>query len=205
LALSYIESANGAIADFLEELAGLMDKLDGAGTDYGFGDRNRTSAARTAALVESLMNKTLTVLGDEVSGTGVAGTLLSASTDLADASAELGSEGADEDTAAALLDSALNSVNTAALSKDRTLRKHLSQVKRNLDKLNRFFNIAIHNPKRASEGFAVQSNAQLSVYTLSGHLVSVGPAAALDRASLANGVYVVVYSTGRIEKLVVLH
>ncbi len=46
---------------------------------------------------------------------------------------------------------------------------------------------------------------QAKIYTLGGQLVSVGPATALDRNSLANGVYVVAYSDGRVEKLVVLH
>ncbi len=46
---------------------------------------------------------------------------------------------------------------------------------------------------------------QAKVYTMSGQLVSVGPASALDRANLANGVYVVVHSNGRVEKRVILH
>lgn len=54
-------------------------------------------------------------------------------------------------------------------------------------------------------GLNMAGQAEAKVYTLSGQLVNVGAASALDRNALANGVYVVVYSDGRVEKLVVLH
>lgn len=205
LALLSLGNAADTVADFQTELAGLMDKVDGAGTDYGFGDRNRNSAARTAQLINALADKALAAFGDATAGTGIAGSLASAMTDLEDAVNELGSDGADEDTALGLLNSAHGAAISAFTSKDRTLRKTFSQLRYNLNKLSKFFKVAIANPRRASEGLTTLSSEQVQVYTMSGQLVSVSPAAALDRNSLANGVYVVVYSSGRVEKLVVLH
>ncbi len=205
LASLSLGNAADTVADFQVELAGVMDKLDGAGTDYGFGDRNRNSAARTAQLIDALANKALAAFGDATAGTGIAGWLAAAMTDLEDAVNELGSSGADEETALSLLNSAHGAAVSAYTSKDRTLRKTFSQIKYNLNKLAKFFKVAMANPRRASESFATLSSDQVKVYTMSGQLVSVSPAAALDRNSLANGVYVVVYSSGRVEKLVVLH
>jgi hypothetical protein len=205
LALLSLGNAADTVADFQAELAGLMDKLDGAGTDYGFGDRNRNSASRTAQLINALADKALAAFGDATAGTGIAGWLAAAMTDLQDAADELASGDSDEDTALGLLNSAHAAAFSAFTSKDRTLRKTFSQLRYNLNKLAKFFKVAIANPRRASEGFSALSSDQIQVYTMSGQLVSVSPAAALDRISLANGVYVAVHSNGRVEKLVVLH
>jgi len=206
LGLSDVEVEAGIISDFLEEVAGLASKVDGAGTDFAFRDRTRTSIARTVQKVSQLAQKSLDALGDAATNTGIAGALASAEKDLEDASAEEGSDAADENVAVALLHSALKSVNQAVRDKDRVLSRFLNQVRKELDRLVKLFKIAINGGSRAtSVGFVAQSNVQAKVYTLSGQLVSVGATSALSQSSLANGVYVVVYSTGRVEKLVVLH
>lgn len=210
LSLALIEEAVGIASDFQTELAGFAAKVDGAGSDYGFRDRNRTSVARTAALMAALVDKVLEALGDANTNTGVAGRVASAMQDLQEASAELSSDGADEDLAVTLLATALDSTRQAILGKDRSLRKHLSQVRRSLSRLQSIFKIAMNNPRRAAEGFAVQMiDAQVRVYTPSGALVSVNSGSELSRDRLANGVYVVVHTEGgrttRVEKLVVLH
>ena len=206
LGLSDVEVEAGIISDFLEEVAGLASKVDGAGTDFAFRDRTRTSIARTVQKVSQLAQKSLDALGDAATNTGIAGALASAEKDLEDASAEEGSDAADENVAVALLHSALKSVNQAVRDKDRVLSRFLNQVRKELDRLVKLFKIAINGGSRAtSVGFVAQSNVQAKVYTLSGQLVSVGATSALSQSSLTNGVYVVVYSTGRVEKLVVLH
>lgn len=207
LSLTLVESIVAEINDFTEEVTGLAGKLDGAGTDFPFRDRTRTSAARFVDRIGKLAGKVLDRLGDAATNTGIAGFLASAQKDLEDASAELDTESPQEDVAVPLLRSALvGGLNKAITSKGAVLSRFLTQVRKDLDSLVRFFKLGIRGGSRAtSVGFVAQSNIQAKVYTLSGQLVSVGAASALSQSSLANGVYVVVYSTGRVEKLVVLH
>ncbi|MBI1742975.1 T9SS type A sorting domain-containing protein [Candidatus Acetothermia bacterium] len=73
-------------------------------------------------------------------------------------------------------------------------RSHIKNVQRVLNKRS-----------TSHVNLSIGSQGEAKVYTLSGQLVNVGTASALDRNALANGVYVVVYSDGRVEKLVVLH
>jgi hypothetical protein len=78
-----------------------------------------------------------------------------------------------------------------------TCRSALKQVEKRLKKISKW--------NKVTPILSELGTTEARVYTLSGQLVSVGAASALDRNSLSNGVYVVVYSTGRVEKLVVLH
>jgi hypothetical protein len=230
--LDEINGTGGIIEDFQDELGcdgttcsatgGFWAKLNGASSttdpaDYPFSDRTMQSAKRTVELIGSLVGRVSSVLdgvAGNVDGTcggtlaleDALGALQSASDELGAADPDgdvvlFGEDGgvpeADHDSG---LEGALFCVQTAILAKDRALKKHLSQVKKSISKLQKLFRVAINKVNAHA-----LSLAQASIYSLSGQLVSVGTNAALLRNSLANGVYVIVYGDGRVEKLVVLH
>jgi hypothetical protein len=184
----------GIIDDFQEELTAFQTKLNGGTDDYPLSDRVKNSAHRTAVLIDTLMDGLGTTLTD------LAVSVAACQTDLDDFNTAEAT--GDEDGMLEGLASALVCVERAMAAKDRALRKQVSQVKKALGKLQTLFRVAINKTKAR---LAMESDRRAQIYTLAGQLVIGGPAAALDRQSLANGVYVVAYSDGRVEKLVVLH
>jgi hypothetical protein len=104
--------------------------------------------------------------------------------------------------AQAVLDQAIAVKEDIEYKKVTTCNSALKIVQKKLEKLVRANRYGA--PRLSSESLGLNT-VQATVYTMSGQLVSVGPAQALSREQLANGVYMVVYSDGRTEKLVVLH
>lgn len=227
--LDEINGTDGIIEDFQDELgcdgttcsatAGFWAKLNNSSTvtdpaDYPLTVRTMLSAKRTVELIGSLVARVSTVLDGvaaNVDGTcGGTLTLEDAISALQSASDELGAEEPDGDVVLfgedgaedhnGGLEGALFCVQQAISAKDRALKKHLSQIKSAMNKLKKIFRVALNKV-----GLSLENNVQARIYGLSGQLVSVGTTSALVRNSLANGVYVVVYGDGRVEKLVVLH
>jgi hypothetical protein len=104
--------------------------------------------------------------------------------------------------AQAVLDQAIAVKEDIEFKKVSACRSNLKLVQKKLEKLARAQRFGA---PRLSESVTTLARTEARVYSLSGQLVSVGPAQALSRDRLASGVYVVVYSDGRAEKLVVLH
>ncbi len=104
--------------------------------------------------------------------------------------------------AQAVLDQAISTKEDIEFKKVPTCRAALKTVQKKLEKIARANRFGA--PRLSNESFAL-SSVQAKVYTMGGQLVSTGPAQALSRDNLANGVYFVVYSDGRTEKFVVLH
>jgi hypothetical protein len=100
--------------------------------------------------------------------------------------------------AEAVLDQAIAAKEDIEFKKVPACRSALKAVESKLKKLSR-------KSRFGAPRLSELSTVVAQIYTLGGQLVSAGPASTLDRQSLANGVYVVTYSDGRVEKRVVLH